>query len=99
MVLGVFGVQGVACEQEPLEPLQADMRQALFLISDLTTHRGVQEIRRSLRRIQGVTKVMLDLPNSEVLITFDANLASELGIESVIKQTGYPCRLGTIEMP
>lgn len=99
LAIGLLGLSGPACEPGPAEARAPDIHQTLFLIHSLSTQQEVQAIKTSLRRESGVKTVVTDLPNAKVRVTYDANLASERGLEQAIASAGYTASVASEDGP
>ncbi|GEM_PF-3347835 len=102
MLIGLVGSLALpcaGCESGPVDEVPPDIRQALLMVDGLNSATASQKVRAELRRTRGVTGVVMDLPNAEALVTFDANLANEYGLQEAVEAAGFDSHLGDLEGP
>ena len=101
LMLGVLGLslQGVACGESEDVTSGPSPQQIMMVIPALQTTSDAEALRYKLRRLPGVKKVVMDLPNAEALINFDSSLTDESGLVAVVKAAGYATEIVDIEGP
>lgn len=95
--LAVIALPSIACGGGEETETSADRRQALLMIHGLSSVIETEKVRSQLLKTPGVTGVVMDLPNAEALISYDGNLANELGLREVVKAAGFGSHVGDLE--
>lgn len=90
LLLALLLVPGMSCGgDDPMDPANWVARQSLFHINDLRDRQGAAKIRSALRRTRGVTYVEVDLPLSQVLVTYETSVTDNNVLIKVIRDAGY----------
>jgi len=97
--LAMIALPSAACEEAEAVEVPPDRRQALLMIHGLSSSSQAQKVRSQLRKTSGVTGVVMDLPNAEALVSYDANLANEHGLQEAVEAAGFGSHLGDLEGP